>query len=67
MKSHKCQKKKTFSHRCLKAATYVPNVILMMTDRQTRPIQRDEKIWKEGERMKETKNHLNVVCSNSLT
>jgi hypothetical protein len=22
-------------------------------DRQTRPIQRDEKIWKEGERMKE--------------
>jgi len=26
--------KKTFSLRCLKAATYVPNDILMMTDRQ---------------------------------
>jgi hypothetical protein len=51
MKSHKCQKK-TFSHRCLKAATYVTNVILN-DDRQTRPIQRDEKNWKEGERMKE--------------
>jgi hypothetical protein len=54
MKSYKSQKK-TFSHLCLKAATYVPNVILMMTDRKTRPIQRDEKNWNEGRREDERK------------
>jgi hypothetical protein len=47
MKSHKCQKK-IFSRR-----SYLCSQCQSYDDRQTRPIQRDEKNWKEGERMKE--------------
>ncbi len=59
MKSHKCQKK-TLSHRCLKAATYVPNAILMMTDRD----KADTKGWKklEGRREDERKKKSSKCC-----